>query len=419
MYIFTIKASDAFGHQKMISLKANGSNEALELLRQQGFHAQIQDILEAHRDDLLSKLKSLKIKERLFKIPAKDIQRLIKLMGSSLSRGKTLKNTLQFIGENEDSKLLKRLIDQLLERMSRPFGSQVEIFADFPQYFEEEFLGIVEAGESSSNLGEYLLDYAAEKRKQHQLTSKFKGILLKRSMTFGMVILVAIVVVAFVIPQFKALFGADLQIPWAMTALLNISGFIIDYGLYLFTVLVVLGATSSYLVLHHVKVRFWWHDLLLNLPVLGRTLKTYYTAQFSYFLSTLLTKNVDIIRSMNIIIKQTKNVCMVMTYQNLIRSMQAGDDLFAAIVNEAEQGRHYLVSSIVQAAKVGAETASLGATLMDVRNDLEELLMIRLNRSIKVFSFIFYGLIILMAMFIAYAIGSAIVAFYNNAQSLV
>ncbi len=419
MYIFTIKASDAFGHQKTVEVKADNSQAALLILKNEGFQAQLKDILEAQKDSFLNRLKFSKIKELFFRVPQKDIYRLIKLMGSSLFRGKTLKSTLQFIGENEDSKALKKLIDQLIERMAKPFASQVEIFATFPHYFDEEFLGIIEAGESSSNLGEYLLDYTVEKKKQYQLSQNFRNILMKRSMTFLMVMMVAIVVVAFVIPQFKALFGEGLQMPWAMNLLLQISQFFVSYGLYIFLLFLAVGMIFTYFVLHHSKVRWWWHDFLLNLPLLGRTLKTYYTAQFSYFLSTLLTKNVDIIKSMKIIIKQTQNVCMISTYENLIHSMQGGDDLFAAIVKEADQGRHYMISSIVQAAKVGSETASLGATLMDVRNDLDELLTLRLERSIKLFSIIFYSFIILIAVFIAYAIGSAIVTFYNNAQNLI
>ena len=110
---------------------------------------------------------------------------------------------------------------------------------------------------------------------------------------------------------------------------------------------------------------------------------------------------------------------MVATYKNIIQSMQGGDDLFSAIIKESEGRRSYMISSIVQAAKVGSETASLGATLMDVRNDLDEILINRIERAIKFFSIIFYIIIIGMSVFIAYAIGSAIIVFYNNAQNLI
>ena len=333
--------------------------------------------------------------------------------------GKPLKSTLEFIGENEDSKALKRLIEQLVENMEKPFSSQVEVFAPFPQYFDEEFLGIIEAGETSSNLGQYLVQYTQEKKKQSQMRANFKRVLMSRVVTLLMVLGVAIVVAAFVIPQFRALFGEKIAMPWAMAILMNLSDFLLKYGLYILIVLTTVAITLAYLITSNQKIRWWWHDLLLNLPVIGKTLKTYYTAQFAYFLSTLLTKNVDIIKSMNIVIRQTDNVCMVATYKNIISSMQGGDDLFSAIIKESEGGRHYMISSIVQAAKVGAETASLGDTLMDVRNDLEEILTVRLERAIKAFSIVFYTIIVLMAIFIAYAIGSAIVVFYNNAQNLI
>jgi len=418
MYTFSIKAMDAFGKQRVLEIKAKNQNLAFSVLRGQGFKVNEKDILNFQKDTFVSRVKIFLISQPLFSASKYDVNRLIKMIGNSLSRGKTLKTSLEFIGENEDNRRLKRLIDSLLEEMKKPFTSQIEVFKKFPHHFEDEFLGIVEAGESSSNLGQYMVDYVKQKEEQAKLNHQFKTVLTKRLITFLTVIAVAMVVVFFVIPQFKSLFGDSLDIPWAMQSLINISSVIKENGLSISFTLLALTSLLIYMVTKNKKIRWWWHDALLHFPILGRTLKTYYTAQFAYFLSTLLTKNVDIIKAMNIVIKQTKNVCLRATYKNLIQSMRSGDDLFKAIVNESRKGKSYLIPSIVQAAKVGSETATLGETLMDVRNDLDILLEVRLKRSIKLFSLIFYALIILMALFIAYAIGSAVIVFYDNAQNL-
>ncbi len=419
MYIFTITASDAFGNNKKIEIKAGTPEEAILILKQEGFRAEVTDITDARRDSIWTKLQSIDFFSKFSQVPRKDIMRLIKMIGNSISRGRTLKNTLEFIGENEDNKTLKKVIQKLVERMEKPFASQVEVFSIYPQYFDEEFLGIIEAGETSSNLGSYLKDYVAEKKKQMALSEKFQSVLIKRVSTLIMICIVAVVVVIFVIPQFKALFGEELEIPWAMNSLLQTSDFFVAYGIYILIAIGFTVASFYYFTTSNEKVRWWWHDFILHMPILGKTLRTFYTAQFSYLLSTLLTKSVDIIKSMQIIIKQSKNVCMIKTYENIVVGMQGGDDLFEAIIRENKAGHDYLIPTIVQAAKVGGATASLGETLMDVRNDLDELFVIRLERAIKGFSIIFYAIIVLFAVFIAYAIGSAIITFYNNAQSLV
>lgn len=419
MYIFTITASDAFGNKKKIEVKAKTPKEALINLKKEGFNAELSDITDAKKDSILAKLQKIDFISKLSRVPRKDIFRLIKMIGNSLSRGRTLKATLEFIGENEDSKVLKKVIEKLVERMEKPFTSQVEIFSIFPQYFEEEFLGIIEAGETSSNLGPYLADYVKEKKKQNELSEKFKNVLIKRLLTLILVFSVAIVVVIFVIPQFKSLFGEEVEIPWAMDVLLKVADFFTKFGVYIAIALILIISSVYYLIINNQKIRWWWHDFLLNMPILGKTLRTYYTAQFSYLLSTLLTKSVGIVKAMRIIIKQSNNVCIEKTYENLVVSMQGGDDLFEAIIKENNKGNDYLIPAIVQAAKVGGATASLGDTLMDVRNDLDELFVVRLERAIKGFSAIFYAIIIIFAVFIAYAIGSAIITFYNNAQSLV
>lgn len=419
MYVFLVKVRDAFGNFKQVEVKAKTPQEALIVLENEGFHAQLKDILKARKDSVWGNISKMDFSKLTSGVSQKDVLRLVKIIGNSLNRGRTLKATLDFVGENEDSKPLRKLIEDMRAQMDKPFSSQIEIFSAFPRYFDEEFLGIIEAGETSSNLGQYLLDYVEEKRKQIALGSKFRGVLMARLTTFFIVILVAIIVVLFVIPQFRVLFGEKLEIPWAMQFLMNLSDFFTHYGLYIVILLGLGIATFYYLVVNNPRIRWRWHDFLLHMPLLGKTLRTYYTAQFTYLLSTLLTKSVDIIKSMNIIIRQSRNVCIKKTCQNIIVSMQGGDDLFRAIIKEHEAGRDYLVAAIVQAAKVGSATASLGATLMDVRNDLEELFSNRLERAIKVFSIVFYFLIVAFAVFLAYAIASAILVFYQNAQSLI
>lgn len=419
MYIFTIKAKDAFGKNRHVSIKASNPEDALNILTEEGFRASLKDIDSVRKDSWLSSLQNFDWEGRFSQISKKDILRLVKMIGNSLKRGRTTKESLEFIGENEDSKALKMVITKLKARMEKPFTSQVEVFSIFPKYFDEEFLGIIQAGETSSNIGEYLIDYVEEKKKQMELIDKFRSVLMARLITLLMVVGVAIVVVAFVIPQFSQLFGDKMEIPWAMGALLGLSSFVKKFGIILVILLALGIASFLYLANNNSKFRWWWHDFLLTLPIFGKTLRTYYTAQFSYLLATLLTKSVDIITAMNIIIKQSNNVCMQATFQNIVVSMKGGDGLFTAITKENDEGRHYLISSIVQAAKIGGEVASLGETLMDVRNDLNELFVIRLERSIKGFSFIFYLFILFCALFIAYGIGSAIMAFYQNAQSLI
>jgi len=419
MYIFTIKTKDAFGQSKHVEIKAISPEHAIDELKKEGYRAKIKDIVSVKKDSWLIKLQQIDWSGYFSQVSKKDILRLIKMVGNSLKRGRTTKESLEFIGENEDNKGLKKVINQLKDRMEKPFTSQVEVFSIFPKYFDEEFLGIIQAGETSSNIGEYLTDYVEEKRRQMALIQKFKSVLTARIVTLLMVVAVAIVVVAFVIPQFKQLFGEKMDIPWAMGVLLNLSKFFKSFGIYIIIFISLSIAVFYYLISTNKKIKWWWHDFLLNTPIVGKTLRTYYTAQFSYLLSTLLTKSVDIITAMNIIIKQSNNICMQGTFTNLVTSMQGGDGLFTAITKENDAGRNYLVPSIVQAAKIGGEVASLGETLLDVRNDLNELFVIRLERSIKGFSIIFYIFILFCALFIAYGIGGAIIAFYQNAQSLV
>jgi len=113
MFIFTINATDAFGGKKKIEIKAVNPNEAILILKNEGFRAGLDDIVNVRKDSFWAKLQQIDFSGRFSRVPKKDIFRLVKMIGNSLKKGRTLKESLGFIGENEDSKALKRLIDTL------------------------------------------------------------------------------------------------------------------------------------------------------------------------------------------------------------------------------------------------------------------------------------------------------------------
>ncbi|QQR83839.1 type II secretion system F family protein [Candidatus Peregrinibacteria bacterium] len=328
MFRYTLQTADAFGKTQWIEVCASSSSQALALASEQGFSADQSSIVREEAIGFWADIKRKSLPLMVGKISKKDLLRFIKMLGGSLERGRTIKESLEFIGENEDQRAVQHMIFQLLKRMEHPFATQIELFGIYPDLFDDEFLGIVEAGESSSHLGRYLIDYVEEKQQQIALLRLFQTVLFKRLFTLLMVFSVALVVILFVVPQFSHLFGSVLTMPWPLRFLVSISTILQRFAPIFLLISTLVVGVFYYFVRYHSLFRFWWHDFLLRLPLIGKTLKTYYTAQFAYLLSTLLTKHVDLVRAMTIIIRQSHNVCIRSTCEQLLTRMKRGAACF-------------------------------------------------------------------------------------------
>ena len=76
MYIFVINSTDAFGNRKKVEIKAETPEKALQILKDEGFRADIKDIIEAQKDSLWNKLQKFDPKSRFTQVSKKDILRL-------------------------------------------------------------------------------------------------------------------------------------------------------------------------------------------------------------------------------------------------------------------------------------------------------------------------------------------------------
>ena len=107
MYIFTVNAVDAFGNKKQVEIKSETVDGAIKILKDEGFRASLKDVAGVRKDSWWSKLKNIDLSSHFSQVPKKSILHLIKMLGSSLKRGRTLKESLEFIGENEDNRATK------------------------------------------------------------------------------------------------------------------------------------------------------------------------------------------------------------------------------------------------------------------------------------------------------------------------
>jgi len=356
-----------------------------------------------------------------------DLLKLLEFLAKALDRGVRIRKALEFLLASEEKRSVRILIQQMIDRLQEQFSSYYDIFKEFPEHFNHTFLGIVRAGESTGSLAENILQYIDDRRKMMNQTKMIQAVFVKRGVLFAVVSLIATIIVTFVIPQFTKLFENAPNVPDILIILNAMADFLKAYG-----IIVILGTVGGvigfiFLFKHSYRFKKVFDWVLFKVPIVNDIFKTYYTCQYLYFTGTLLMKNVNYIKIMDILIEQTTNIPFKEIFEimreNVIKGVPLQEMLKRSEMelktNYRKIPRGYLLPSLSQALEMGAATGNMGQILYDAFLSFEVILHQKIQKGINIFDKIFYAFIILLMGVLFFAMGTAMAALYKNAGSMV
>ena len=418
--IYTVKAIDKKTRKEFVfELEAKKKKEIEKSLEKKYI---VQDIRRQKTE-----FEKIFEKINLNPITEEDILKTLQFLAQALQRGVRIKKALEFLLVSEEKKSLQIFIQKMIDRLSEQFSSYYDIFKNFPEYFDHTFLGVVRAGESTGTLPENIMQYIEDRRKMIKQRKDIQKIFIKRGVLFVVVLLIATVIITFVIPQFTKLFEDNPDIPSILLILTAVADFLRYYGLLLFLCLGGGIAVFVFSLKHSYQVKKFVDRFLIRTPLVNDIIRTYYTCQYLYFTGTLLMKNVNYIRIMDILIEQTRHIPFKEVFEIMRENVIKGVPL-QEMLKRSEKNlkthyqkipRGYLLPSLSQALEMGAATGNMGQILYDAFLSYEVVLHQKIQRGIKIFDKIFYAFIILIMGILFFAMGSAMAALYKNAGSMV
>src|SRR4051812_23386982 len=213
-------------------------------------------------------------KERqLFKsgkrIASEDIALFARQLATMLQAGIPMVQCFDIIGNGHEKPSMQKLV--LAIKAEVEGGTSLhESLAKHPLYFDDLFVNLVEAGEHAGALETLLDKIATYKEKTEALKKKIKKAMFYPAAVLAVAVIVSIILLVFVIPQFESLFkgfGADL--PAFTQMVINLSRFLQDQGWWL---AMIFGA-AVYAFLYFQKrsrpMRRAIDRMLLKSPVIG------------------------------------------------------------------------------------------------------------------------------------------------------
>jgi type IV pilus assembly protein PilC len=290
------------------------------------------------------------------KIKGEDIALFSRQLSTMLTAGIPMVQAFEIIGVGHDKPAMQKLVLSIKNDIETGNALNVAL-AKHPLYFNDLYVNLVEAGEHAGALETVLDKIATYQEKTEALKKKIKKALFYPAAVLAVAVIVTVILLLFVIPQFEALFqgfGADL--PAFTRMVIDLSKFVQTQGWWMG-----LLTGGAFFVFFYFKkrsraLRQFLDRLSLKIPIIGPILTKAAIARFARTLSTMFAAGVPLVEAMESVAGATGNII----YENAVMRMRdevaTGQRLQRAMENTA-----LFPNMVVQMIAVGEESGSLDA----------------------------------------------------------
>jgi len=288
------------------------------------------------------------------KVNAADIAIFSRQLATMLTAGIPMVQAFEIIGVGHDKPAMRKLV--LAIKGDIETGNALnQALAKHPLHFDDLFVNLVEAGEHAGALETVLEKIASYKEKTEALKKKIKKALFYPAAVLAVAVIVTVILLIFVIPQFESLFkgfGADL--PTFTQMVINLSRWLQSNGWILLIIVVGGVFTFGYFYKRSRPMRQFIDRASLQVPVIGPILKKAAVARFARTLATMFGAGVPLVEAMKSVAGATGNII----YQDAVMKMR--DEISTGMrLQRAMENTGLFPNMVVQMIAVGEESGSL------------------------------------------------------------
>jgi len=267
------------------------------------------------------------------KIKAEDIALFSRQLATMLQAGIPMVQAFEIVGNGHDKPAMQKLI-MAIKGDVESGTSLHESLGKHPLYFDKLYVNLVEAGEHAGALETLLDKIATYQEKTEALKKKIKKALFYPAAVMVVAVVVSVILLIFVIPQFESLFkgfGADL--PAFTQMVINMSKFLQSNGIYLAIVVGGAGYAFMWFKKRSRPMQEFLDRALLKAPIVGPIMVKAAIARYARTLSTMFAAGVPLVEALTSVAGATGNIVYenatlkirdeVSTGQRLQRSMES------------------------------------------------------------------------------------------------
>jgi type IV pilus assembly protein PilC len=334
------------GRQVKAGVQADSESSAAKLIRAEGLVPVDIEVSRGGTNPLLARLNRVKTKDKIL---------FSRQLSTLLNAGIPLLQGLRSVNGQTESKPLRIIISEIIADVEG--GSTLAAsMGRHPDIFNQVYLSLIAAGETSGTLDDALERLANQQEKDADILAKLKG-----AMIYPLIILVVMaVVVGFmlvkVLPQVKDLYtevGNGASLPFVTRILMAVSDLLIHQWWLMAIIFAIIGVFTTRWArslggktyIDRFKMRAWpFGPLFMKL----------YMARFARTSTTLVSSGVPLIQVLEITARAVDNVHISDSLHSAIEKVKGGKSLGDALTGDPN-----FLELVPNMLKIGEQSGSL------------------------------------------------------------
>jgi len=292
------------------------------------------------------------------KIQNKDLPVFTRLLGAMLDAGMPLIQVLETLETETKNKEFKPVIMGMREYIEAG-ESLSQAMKHYPSIFENLYLSMIEAGETSGMMSDIAMRLAGYLEEAVLLKRKVKSALMYPVMVTIIAIILTTCMIMFIVPAFASIYeDFDSALPLPTQLLVDLSDFLRGYFLYVFGALVGIGI----FIAQYKKTpagRYQLDNMKLKMPIFGILIEKVALARFAATFAELIRAGVPIIKTLEIVGAAADNAVLTKAVLQAQPKIEGGQSISLSIA-ESEKFPSLLIQMMTAGEKSGKMDDMLG-----------------------------------------------------------
>ena len=367
MAIYSYRGLNAQGKEIKNSITCDSEAVAKQKIRSIGI--MLIEIKE-QKTDVLKEKRTLNFGNT---ITIADLSLMTRQMATLIKARIQIVEALEALVDQSDNPQLKVVLSEVKQKVNEG-SSLAQAMGDYPNVFNNIYINMVDAGETSGTLDIVLLRLAEFTESQVRLQNKIKGALIYPTIMVVVGSIMMSIIFIFVIPKITRIFiSMKKELPLQTKICIWISGFLKGY----WWAVLIGGFLSYYLFKKYIRTKSGerkWHSALLKIPVIGKLTMMINVSRFCSTLATLLNSGVPILSALKIVRNLVSNVHMQGAVGEARDSISEGKSLAGPL-----QKSGYFPAMVTHMISLGEKSGELEPMLQIVAENYEEEVNVKLS----------------------------------------
>tara|TARA_R110002096_G_scaffold116864_5_gene253315 strand:+ start:662 stop:1915 length:1254 start_codon:yes stop_codon:yes gene_type:complete len=274
-----------------------------------------------------------------------------------ISAGVQLDTALNSIGSRSESKQIALVANYSYERVRDGVPLATALRQASPS-FNELYCNLVSAGEASGSLGEILNRQVGYLTTLADLKGKLATALIYPAFLVVSGIGVGAMFIFFLLPKLQRLVeSTGGELPIIARLMVGTGDFLRDYWIVLIALLALLLIAGT-ILFQRPSVKYWWDEVKLRIPLLGKLLLTRFNVQFVETLSNLLTNGLPLVKALELVEGTTPNRYIRDQILGITDKVSEG-----ALLNRSMEKAGVFEPGLVDMVRIGEDTGQLASSM--------------------------------------------------------